>query len=37
MCKGIPFLEQRESTHFIRVEADEWTKAIALLDEDKPL
>ena len=37
MCKGIPFLETRESTHFIRVEADEWTKAIALLDEDKPL
>lgn len=37
MCKGIPFLEQRESTHFIRVEADEWAKAIALLDEDKPL
>jgi transketolase len=36
MCKGIPFLEQRESTHFIRVEADEWAKAIALLDEDKP-
>jgi len=37
MCKGIPFLEDRESTHFIRVEADEWAKAIALLDEDKPL
>lgn len=36
MCKGIRFLEQRESTHFIRVEADEWAKAIALLDEDKP-
>lgn len=37
MCKGIPFLEERESTHFIRVEADEWAKAIAHLDEDKPL
>ncbi|MDF1726445.1 MAG: transketolase [Sulfitobacter sp.] len=37
MCKGIPFLEDRESTHFIRVEADEWAKAIALLDEEKPL
>ena len=37
MCKGIPFLEARESTHFIRVEADEWAKAIAILDEDKPL
>ena len=37
MCKGIPFLEERESTHFIRVEPDEWAKAIAVLDEDKPL
>lgn len=37
MCKGIPFLEARESTHFIRVEADEWAKALAILDEDKPL
>ncbi len=37
MCKGIPFLEEREKTHFIRVEADEWEKALALLDEDKPL
>ncbi len=37
MCKGVPFLEERESNHFIRVEADEWAKAIAILDEDKPL
>lgn len=37
MCKGVPFLETRESNHFIRVEADEWAKAIAILDEDKPL
>jgi len=36
MCKGVPFLEARESNHFIRVEADEWAKAIAILDEDKP-
>ncbi|SPH17239.1 Transketolase 2 [Defluviimonas aquaemixtae] len=36
MCKGIPFLEAREITHFIRVEADEWAKALAVLDEDKP-
>ncbi|ARE42099.1 Transketolase, N-terminal section [Rhodovulum sp. P5] len=36
MCKGIPFLEEREITHFIRVEADEWAKALAILDEDKP-
>lgn len=37
MCKGIPFLEDRESTHFIRVEPDEWAKALAVLDEGKPL
>lgn len=37
MCKGVPFLEEREITHFIRVEADEWAKAIAHLDEEKPL
>ena len=36
MCKGVPFLEARESTHFIRVEADEWAKALAHLDEVKP-
>lgn len=32
MGKGVPFLEQREKTHFMRVEADEWQKAIAILD-----
>jgi len=32
MGKGVPFLETREKNHFIRVEADEWQKAIALLD-----
>lgn len=37
MCKGVPFLEERESNHFIRVEADEWAKALAVLDEGKPL
>ena len=36
MCKGVPFLEQREITHFVRVEADEWEKALAILDEGKP-
>ena len=36
MCKGVPFLEERESNHFIRVEADEWAKALAVLDEGKP-
>jgi transketolase len=36
MCKGVPFLESREITHFVRVEADEWTKALAVLEEGKP-
>ena len=36
MCKGIPFLEDREITHFVRVEPEEWTKALAILDEGKP-
>lgn len=33
MGKGVPFLEQRDKTHFIRVEASEWQQAIAILDE----
>lgn len=37
MCKGVDFLEARESNHFIRVEADEWAKALAVLEEGKPL
>ncbi|MDP5308463.1 transketolase [Paracoccus spongiarum] len=37
MCRGVPFLEAREITHFVRVEADEWDKALAVLDEGKPL
>tara|TARA_R110000751_G_scaffold305026_1_gene421016 strand:+ start:6122 stop:6976 length:855 start_codon:yes stop_codon:yes gene_type:complete len=36
MCKGVGFLESREITHFVRVEADEWAKALAVLDEGKP-
>jgi transketolase len=32
MAKGVPFLEQRESNHFLRVEPDEWQKAIQILD-----
>jgi transketolase len=36
MCKGIPFLEQREITHFVRVEPDEWRKAFEVLEEGKP-
>lgn len=33
MGKGVPFLEQREKNHFIRVEASEWRKAIDHLDQ----
>ncbi|WP_417722253.1 transketolase [Salipiger sp.] len=36
MCKGIPFLEEREITHFVRVDADEWQKALALHDTNRP-
>ncbi|KJE35901.1 transketolase [Thalassospira sp. HJ] len=36
MCKGIKFLEEREITHFVRVEADEWAKALTVLEEEKP-
>ncbi|MBF9052411.1 transketolase [Roseobacter sp. HKCCD9010] len=36
MCKGVDFLEAREINHFVRVEAEEWSKALAKLDEGKP-
>lgn len=32
MAKGVSFLESREKAHFIRVEAEEWDKALAELD-----
>jgi transketolase len=32
MAKGVPFLEAREKSHFLRVEADEWDKALAALE-----
>ncbi|PNU04140.1 transketolase [Novosphingobium guangzhouense] len=32
MGRGVPFLEAREKTHFIRVDEDEWDKAIDVLD-----
>ena len=35
MGKGVKFLEQREKNHFIRVDEDEWDKAIAMLDGEK--
>ncbi|MDE3750367.1 MULTISPECIES: transketolase [Methylobacterium] len=32
MAKGVPFLETRERNHFLRVEPDEWQRALAILD-----
>jgi transketolase len=32
MAKGVPFLEQRERNHFLRVEPEEWSKALEVLD-----
>lgn len=33
MAKGVPFLEERERNHFLRVEADEWAQALDFLDK----
>ena len=35
MGKGVPFLETREKTHFIRVEEHEWELALSNLEEGK--
>ncbi len=35
MGKGVPFLEQREKNHFIRVDPHEWQQAIELLDRSQ--
>jgi transketolase len=35
MGKGVPFLENREKTHFIRVEEHEWDQALSYLEEGK--
>jgi transketolase len=34
--RGVPFLEQRERAHFLRVDADEWDTARTQLDEGAP-
>lgn len=36
MGKGVPFLEQREKNHFIRVDPPEWQQALAILDATQP-
>jgi len=35
MGKGVPFLEQREKNHFIRVDPPEWQQALAILDQNQ--
>lgn len=35
MGKGVPFLEQREKNHFIRVEANEWQLALQALEQGR--
>jgi transketolase len=34
--RGVTFLEQRDKTHFIRVEKDEWQLALKALDAEMP-
>jgi transketolase len=36
MAKGVPFLEARERSHFLRVEPTEWSQALAHLDATRP-
>ncbi|OYV41203.1 MAG: transketolase [Acidocella sp. 20-61-6] len=36
MAKGVDFLEEREMNHFLRVDADEWQKALKVLDAGRP-
>lgn len=37
MGRGVDFLEARERSHFLRVEPDEWVRAIETLDAGRPL
>jgi transketolase len=32
MARGVPFLETRDKTHFLRVEAHEWQLALEALE-----
>jgi transketolase len=36
MAKGVPFLEARERSHFLRVEREEWQQALDVLDRGRP-
>jgi transketolase len=35
MAKGVDFLEAREKNHFLRVDADEWQRALDVLDQGR--
>jgi transketolase len=37
MGKGVPFLEEREKNHFMRVEPPEWQAALDVLDRNRPV
>ena len=36
MCRGVGFLEERESNHFVRVEPEEWARALEVLERERP-
>ena len=36
MAKGVPFLETREMTHFLRVDPHEWDLALKALEAGRP-
>ena len=36
MCRGVCFLEERESNHFVRVEPEEWARALEVLERERP-
>jgi transketolase len=35
MARGVDFLEAREKNHFLRVDADEWQRALDVLDQGR--
>jgi transketolase len=37
MAKGVPFLEARERSHFLRVEREEWAQALQALGAGRPV
>ena len=37
MGKGVSFLEERERNHFLRVEPEEWSRALDILDAARPV